>query len=116
MLQLAQELLQKDFTWLLVATVLVLAVGIVIWIYRTVGKNGNSAKQLQQSLDLEKRVDMLDHQITEIKAALPSMTKGIDEVATTANRFGNELSYLKGQFHELAKRLDSTPPNGNRRN
>jgi len=85
LLELLAQLFAKDATWLLAAMGLtaMVVVGIVVWKFK--GGNG-TAKAITESLELEKRVDVLEGKLHEATAILHSLEHGVAEASKTVSR------------------------------
>jgi len=110
-MDLLNQFLSKDVSWILAAAIFLLGVGGVLWLWKSPRRNGH-AKHLHDEFRMEERVTMLEGRVTvaegkliEATAILHSMENGVGEATKTVNRLREELAHIKGKLSILVGNL-----------
>jgi hypothetical protein len=86
---------QKDVVWFLGPTLLVLAGVILIWVYRSKRNgNGNNSQTISQTLQVDDRIHMLEAEVTTLKADMKYLSRDLDEIKRTSERFIREIATM----------------------
>jgi uncharacterized coiled-coil protein SlyX len=102
-MELLAQLLDKNVSWLIAASLLVALVTALIRAWRQ--KNGEGNKDVGA---LKERLTMLEHKVTESTALLHALEHGVGEATKTVNRLQYEMAIIRGKLSVLVRNIEES--------